>query len=167
MALLIAAALVAACECEPAAPEQLIEQADAIFRGTLSNLSENVEGCGETGTWNYSILVTAVYKGEVVERVNVQSEQPDADACGMGVEREGEFLVYAKKLENFREYFSSSCMGTKSVAEAEADLALLGPGEAPGDVGCLAVRAEWALLVVALMAGTGRRYWLRARSRLP
>lgn len=166
MAFLVAA-LLAACDCEPTTPAELIEQADVIFTGELSNLSEDADGCSGNGSWNFAMLVLEVYKGEVAERVNVRSEAARAESCGMPVTREGRFLVYARKLENFREYASDLCMGTKKIEEASVDLTLLGDSTAPGDVGCMAMpfnRDTWMFVTLVWLVRSRR---LRARSSTP
>jgi hypothetical protein len=145
--------LLGACQCDVANVPELIDAADVVFRAELTNLSENVEGCSETGTWNFSFHVLEVYKGEVAERVNVQSDPPDASPCGIPPEREGEFVVYARKLDNFREYRSDLCMGTKLVKDAA--LEELGEGHAPGNVGCYAVSSlqtlGWLIAIAGLL----------------
>ena len=84
----------AACDCEPVvSPQEYIDAADVIFRGKLTNLSEDFEGCGVDGTWNHAFKVREVYKGQLDQRVNVRSAPPGADSCTIPGEIDGEFLV--------------------------------------------------------------------------
>lgn len=160
MAFLMIASLLSACECDVKSAEQLIEEADIIFRGELSNVSENIEGCNETGTWNNAFLVLEVYKGTVAERINIQSPPPDKDPCGMVPDRGREMMVYAVNIPGFREYESNLCAGTKIIEDADPDLALLGDGVPPEGVGCgalPAVRGLWAALFFAWFVSHRRR----------
>ncbi len=122
----------AECICDNSADlETLIEDADLIFRGELRSLSEDWEGCTRTGGWNYAMEAYEVFKGKAEARINIRSQAPGDNSCGIPVEREGEFLVYATKVNEYNEYESTICMGTKTIQEATDDLDLLGPGEEP------------------------------------
>lgn len=152
MAILMVSLLLGVCECPTDTVAERIERADVVFRGELSNLSEDVRGCSEVGQWNHSMLVKEVYKGEVVERVAVQSPAPDIDPCGVEPQRDDDMLIYATETDGYRVYETGICMGTKPMEEAEEDLAELGPGTPPGEVGgCFheppAVGIGWLLLL--------------------
>jgi hypothetical protein len=152
MAILMLSLLIGVCECPTETLAERIERADVVFRGELSNLSEDVRGCSEIGQWNHSMLVKEVYKGEVVERVAVQSPAPDLDPCGVEPQREGDMLIYATETDGFRVFKTELCMGTKPIEEAEDDLDELGDGTPPGEAGgCFqeppAVGIGWLLVL--------------------
>lgn len=155
-------AILSACTCDTSTLTDLVNGADAIFIGELSNLSEDAEGCSGRGSWNYAILVHEVFKGEVKERVNVRSTAQGPNSCAIPVKKGERFLIYANKVDNVREYHSDLCMGTKAVDEATADLTLLGDSYPPGDVGCSSGTDRHVLFVI-LISGLLYRRHIRRR----
>lgn len=161
-AVTLPAPLWAECVCEASQePQALLDAADVVFRGTLQALSEDWDGEIGTARWNYALRVDEVYRGAVEERVSVSAPSPHGDGCSVDIVYDTAFLVYAKRKNDYGEYRSDRCMGTKPIAQAAADLALLGEGYPPEPFSCAAGvgsrRGIGLLLTVALLWSARRR----------
>lgn len=128
----------AQCECPEARLDDKIEAADLVFRGELRALSEDWVGCSERGRWNYAMEALEIYKGPRDQRINIRSPRPGPESCGIEPERDAEYLVFATRVNEYLEYRTTVCMGTKFATDAEGELRRLGPGEDPVPPSCRA-----------------------------
>lgn len=144
----------AACSCAPPAPaETAAQEADAVFVGTVTDLTP--AGGGVVA----HVSVETVHEGEVAAEVEVHTAS-DSAACGYPFEVGREELVYAV-LDADGRLLTNLCDRTAPVADAGGDLSALGDGQAPE--AAAAPRAEsggWllpggiVLLVVAAATAT-------------
>jgi hypothetical protein len=81
-----------ACECSPITPARAVQQADAIFRGTVTALRDVDRG--EDARTDIRFDVDAVYKGSVYRDQVVASPQ-DATACGLTPKVGSTWVVFA------------------------------------------------------------------------
>lgn len=152
------------CVCPAQTVQEQIDAADVVFRGELRALSEDWVQPGEPGSWNYAMEALEVWKAELAQRVNVRSPSPNDSDCAVPIEREGEFLVYARRVNEHDEYASDACMGSKRIEDATADLALLGEGHAPIPFSCASTASggltAWTVVLLLSMI---RRRWRRVK----
>jgi hypothetical protein len=92
VAALVAPAPAFACECTPITPSRAARQADAIFRGTVTDL-RNV-GRGEDARIDIRFEVDAVYKGSVY-REQVVASPRDGAACGLSPRVGSTWVIFA------------------------------------------------------------------------
>ncbi len=146
MQLAAGAGRVQACSCaEPPPPLEALEEAAAVFSGTVVSLEtyefELDSGSDRTESyWSVEFAVGAVWKGTVASTTFVYVWH--GPACGYGNFEIGEdFLVYAdqRRYEQVDDatLFVSSCSRTQPLERAEDDLNALGEGQAaePGIAG--------------------------------
>jgi hypothetical protein len=81
-----------ACECSPITPSRAARQADAIFRGTVTQLKDVDRG--EDARTDIRFEVDAVYKGTVYREQVVASPQ-DGAACGLTPRLGSTWVIYA------------------------------------------------------------------------
>jgi hypothetical protein len=81
-----------ACECTPITPSRAARQADAIFRGTVTDL-RNV-GRGEDARTDIRFEVDVVYKGSVYREQVVASPRDEA-ACGLTPRLGSTWVIFA------------------------------------------------------------------------
>ena len=81
-----------ACECTPITPSRAARQADAIFRGTVTDL-RNV-GRGEDARTDIRFEVDVVYKGTVYREQVVASPRDEA-ACGLTPRPGSTWVIFA------------------------------------------------------------------------
>lgn len=80
-----------ACSCVSADPREFVEWADAVVWAEVSDAREPATGMGEA---HYLLDVERVYKGEVTERVRVDSAASSA-ACGLeGIEAGRDYAFF-------------------------------------------------------------------------
>lgn len=148
-----------ACSCvPPPPPETALTEADAVFTGEVTDISERRSELGRIHV--ATIEVDEVFAGDVREVVEVHTPV-DSATCGHAFAVGRAELVYGL-LDDEGRLQTNLCLRTAPVAEAEADLAALGEGEDPAagpadpvdaDGGWL-LPAGVALLVVAAAAVT-------------
>lgn len=112
----------AACDCKPVSTPDAIEQAKVVFAGQVVDINTN----WVSGGWKISFAVEEVYKDRADRFIIINT--PWEKDCGIIFKKEARYLVYAERPYHFKTH---SCMGTKFLEEAEADLQLLGEGSAP------------------------------------
>ena len=89
---LVAPAPAYACECTPITPSRAARQADAIFRGTVTDL-RNV-GRGDDARIDIRFQVDVVYKGSVY-REQVVASPRDGAACGLSPMPGSTWVIFA------------------------------------------------------------------------
>ena len=81
-----------ACECSPVTTARAARQADAIFRGTVTDLRDVDRG--EDARTDIRFEVDAVYKG-VVYREQVVASPQDGAACGLTPKLGSTWVIFA------------------------------------------------------------------------
>lgn len=117
--------------------ESGLSHADAVFSGEVVDLEKSpphttmMEGTMTTvmggGNDTVSLRVSEVWKGPDQGTLQV-STPSQGGACGYHFEEGREYLVYAHGKQGLKTHI---CTETKPLAEADADLAVLGEGERP------------------------------------
>ena len=132
-----------ACECEPPeSPAAALAGADFAFVGKVVFTNTN----WIAGGWKFSFQVEESWKRRTDRLMIIGT--PWADSCGIEF-RDGErYLVYVEKKFTPR---TTVCLGTKPLSEAEADLAYLGKGLAPGPSSLIGP-LSWTLAVLGILS---------------
>jgi hypothetical protein len=81
-----------ACECSPITTARAAQQADAIFRGTVTSLHDVDRG--ENARTDIRFQVDAVYKGSVYSDQVVASPR-DQEACGLTPKLGSTWVIFA------------------------------------------------------------------------
>ena len=144
------------CDCPTRTLDEQIERADVVFEGVVRSISEDVQGT-RTGSWNYAMHVSTLYKGTTDERVNLRSARPGRE-CSLDLQSDVRYLVYAMRYNEFEEYESTPCLGTKRLDDAETDLEKLGPGAPPPPFSCASIPPGATAAILGLAWGTRRRF---------
>jgi hypothetical protein len=119
--LAVSQAFGANCECPSTTPQELLETATAVFRGTLEEIRTP-----KNKPVSYLMVVNDTFKGDPQIEWVIQ----DADSgtlCAMDFEKGKEYLVYERWQWGYQK--TSRCWGTKEIAKAKPDQAVLGPGD--------------------------------------
>lgn len=122
-----------ACSCAPQGPpEEALQAADVVFRGTAVNVDDVTRGGGYPPSGRRVAFRTkTVWKGPHEKAFVIQTGY-DGGACGFGFVVGAEYLVYAAKTPGG--YYTSLCTRTREVTwlsdrpNAEEDFQALGPG---------------------------------------
>jgi hypothetical protein len=132
------------CDCEEGATvEEFQQKADLIFEGKLIHATTN----WMSGGMKYTFLVNQYWKKRVDSLVFVNADFEES-ACGLPFEKDQIYLVYATKGFSVK---TNRCSGTKKLAEAETDLAFLGPGQEP-TVSPMVSMMNWSLILLTALA---------------
>lgn len=126
LAILLAADPARACSCMQIDVPAAFAQADAVFEGRVLEIERS------GGVLRATLSVVQHWKGIESERVLVQTAG-DSAACGVAFQVATSWLVYAEREgEALR---ASLCSRTARIEDAQADLAQLGAGVVPVDIG--------------------------------
>lgn len=121
-----------ACSCVPTTPQQSLKNSNAVFAGKVINIahesSKNPEVSASWGEFKIRFEVSKVWKGKI-EKQQVVLTSDSSAACGYSFEKGKEYLVYASDQESTIR--TGLCSGTKPLANAQTDLAVLGRGNVP------------------------------------
>jgi hypothetical protein len=110
-----------ACDCEERSPEQALSAAASVFEGRV------VEVTTEGENLRVTLDVVQSWKGEEHERLVVTTPASD---CAVPFAPRTSWLVYANaSLE------TNTCMRSRAIEDADEDLANLGAGIVPVDIG--------------------------------
>ena len=105
------------------------ERADAVFEGRVLDVQAGADPSTPT---HVTLEVVQQWKG--VDRERVELETPASSAsCGVAFEVGTSWLVYAERVDGA--LHAGLCSRTKRIEEAQEDLAELGAGVVPVDVG--------------------------------
>lgn len=117
-----------ACSClPPEPPKEALEKAEAVFVGRLIEARE--EGGGDMlARRRYQFEVSRYWKGEPSKTTTLTSAVSSA-ACGRSYAQDEEYLIYASVDANGGGLVDFLCSRTRTLASADEDLAVLGPGE--------------------------------------
>ena len=121
----------AACRCKDLSLPQQVNNAGAVFSGTLT-MASGPTTSGDRQTMSYDVKVDRVYKGDITSpRVTVKSDASEA-ACGLtGMTADTRYLFFVRVSD--ADLFANSCGGTGPAKSARTQkiVALLGPGSTP------------------------------------
>ena len=121
----------AVCRCQDLSLPQKVNNAGAIFSGTLT-MASGPTTTGNRQTMSYDVKVDRVYKGDITSpRVTVKSDASEA-SCGLtGMTADTRYLFFARVAD--ADLFANSCGGTGPATSAltQRIVALLGPGSTP------------------------------------
>ena len=120
----------AACRCKDLSLPQQINNAGAVFSGTLT-MASGPTTSGDRQTMSYDVKVDRVYKGDIKSpRVTVKSDACEA-ACGLtGMTADTRYLFFVRVSDvDAADLFANSCGGTGPAKSARTQkiVALLGP----------------------------------------
>lgn len=116
-----------ACSClPPGAPDVELNNATAVFAGRVVSIS-SIDRSGVAPQLQVRFEVSKSWKGPAAQTIEVLTEESSA-SCGVTFAEGGEFMVYASASEGFLN--TSLCSRTRAVADADEDLAALGPASA-------------------------------------
>lgn len=127
-----------ACDCDVPPAAAAIDGSAAIFAGevtSLRGLGPNVSGAS---TLAVTFAVSRVWKGDMQPTTTIFTAAGGTPICGYEFEEGQEYLVYARLAGTTLRYTQpitglevSFCSRTQPLANATADLAALGDGQAP------------------------------------
>lgn len=143
----------AACECwDPIAPTVALARADAVFRGqviAISNATSVTPGTAPDFAFT-TFQVNTVWKGIGTSPLLKITSTMSGITCGFGFQPGREYLVYANTVNG--ELFTSVCYRTTPIANAQADLAVLGAGQAVTNGAALPDVWQTSACIVGLLA---------------
>ncbi|RAP75920.1 hypothetical protein [Paenibacillus montanisoli] len=122
-----------ACSCASVEPKEAIEQAEAVFIGTLVQVKQQRKQPGIVGPIEYRdanlFEVTTVFKGVNQSQVIVYDNGAE-ESCGIDLTAGQSYLVYVYANKE-GEYYTSLCSRTAELSKAGEDISLLGEGMKP------------------------------------
>lgn len=119
-----------ACKCRPVEVAEAKADAQLIFEGRVSKITDEAasEGGPPPGKQITLSIVRTWKGGENEETITLRTNESSA-SCGYGFALDTSYLVYAGGTPDA--YDVSSCSRTRPMAEASEDLAALGAGITP------------------------------------
>jgi hypothetical protein len=121
-----------ACSCLPTTPQQSFKNSGTVFAGRVIDVVDESESRPEVSRplLGFKVIfeVSNVWKGKV-EKQQVVLTSGSSASCGYSFEKGKDYLVYASTQGSQLE--TGLCSGTKPLANARPDLAVLGRGKAP------------------------------------
>jgi len=109
------------CECPAATPQDELESATAVFRGTIDEIHTS-----KNNPTTYLFVVNDTFKGDPKTEWVLQDADMDTP-CALTLEKDKEYVVYERWQWGLQK--TSRCWGTKEIAKAKPDQAVLGPGD--------------------------------------
>ncbi|NOU56717.1 hypothetical protein HN020_18585 [Brevibacillus borstelensis] len=114
-----------ACTCaEPPTPKKALEQAEAVFAGTVTAVNSAEYG------HEVQFQVNTTWKGVSQSQVLVATGSGDGD-CGIAFQAGNDYLVYAHPDTYYSEsggLATNICTRTALLSDASGDLLAIGPG---------------------------------------
>lgn len=119
-----------ACSCvAPPAPQEALEQADAVFSGRVVDIQAPKKLITSSADpLKVTFEVSKVWKGPKSKKLVVVTAR-DSASCGYSFKSGRSYIVYAHQREG--ELTTSICTRTKLLSSAEEDLAQLGTSTKP------------------------------------
>jgi hypothetical protein len=121
-----------ACSCMPTTPQQSLKNSGTVFAGRVIDVVDEGEMRPEVSRpllgFKVTFEVSTVWKGQPNRQFVVRTSDSSA-SCGYSFEKGKEYLVYASNQGSQLE--TGLCSGTKPLANARPDLAVLGRGKTP------------------------------------
>lgn len=120
--------LASACSCVALQPAEYLQQADAVFTGTVEaiDIRQPPGGSLLDRTYRARVRVERIYKGNVGQSAVVETGE-GGGLCGFSFTVGRTYLVYAKGTAN-NALTTNLCAGTTDLANASSHLASLGEG---------------------------------------
>ena len=104
-----------------ATPQDLLETATAVFRGTLEEIRTPKNK-------PVSIFLSSTIRSRATRKPEWDLQDADSGTpCALTFEKDKEYLVYERWQWGYQK--TSRCWGTKEIAKAKPDQAVLGPGD--------------------------------------
>jgi len=126
LTILLAADPARACSCVAIDAEAAFDRSDAVFEGRVLEVER------AAGARRVTLAVVQQWKGITSERVVVETAA-DSAACGVAFEADTSWLVYAER--DGDRLRTGLCSRTARIEDAQADLAVLGAGVVPVEIG--------------------------------
>lgn len=130
--LVLSANAASACSCIPTTPQQSLKNSGTVFAGRVIDVVDEGEMRPEVSRpllgFKVTFEVSNVWKGQPNRQFVVRTSGSSA-SCGYSFEKGKEYLVYASNQGSQLE--TGLCSGTKPLANARPDLAVLGRGTTP------------------------------------
>ena len=146
-----------ACSCiEPLTVEEQLSQSKAVFTGRVLKVKENTNLNGYRTT-SALFEIDQIWKGGSESQIIIHTGSGGGD-CGYHFEEGKEYLVYASLSTMYgdkEQLETISCDRTNILAQAQADLAVLGEGKVPTEQVNLEDQLGFSSLYVwAIVVGT-------------
>jgi hypothetical protein len=122
---LLAPAHAQACSCLEQSAADALREAQAVFEGRVLAVTRDAE---RPELWVVQLAAVRSWKGVASETVMLTTPQ-DSAGCGYPFVKDESYLVYAQAGSGG--LHASLCSRTQPIAQAEADLAVLGMGVVP------------------------------------
>lgn len=121
-----------ACSCLlPPAPPVALERADAVFEARVENSAADLSSRSGLGLVRFDLEVLRQWKGGLGPAAQLTSPASSA-ACGRSLTVGKVYVIYASKQDD-GQLTDTICSRTRLASTADEDLAVLGPGTAPGN----------------------------------
>ncbi|MBE9129514.1 MULTISPECIES: protease complex subunit PrcB family protein [unclassified Coleofasciculus] len=131
-AVIFGAEIANACSCLVREPQEYFESANAVFSGRVIDVIEPGRRSDRSNPNSTNrrvrIEVSEVWKGNKARQVILTTSDSSA-SCGFNFVEGEDYLVYASRSEG--RLTTNLCSGTKSLVQAQADLAMLNQQEIP------------------------------------
>lgn len=150
----------AACSCAVSTDQEAVDNADAVFTGTLIDRDAPGLFFGSGGPARYVFAVDEVYEGEVTARQTVLTP-PDGASCGFELSGAGPFLVFAFSDSEITsaagdgELHSHLCSGTRPLAAGGLSVELASSPPIPIEQDVSAVEGGSTTRLLAPVGGVG------------
>ena len=121
-----------ACSCVvPGTPSQELANSSLVYSGSAVSVREDqpflgIDRLPANGMTTVEFKVDTVWKGNIEERMTLETARYGA-SCGFTFVEEEEYIVYSRDGKTV-----SLCSRTRSLSEAQEDLAALGEGKPAG-----------------------------------
>ncbi len=144
-----------ACSCAGAStPAELLEGADAVFRGISQGQASSVSGCGGEENRRFDFDVEEVWKGAVQSTAQITTGLGGGD-CGMEFAEGREYIIFAHQSETTGELYTGICSGNIRVtapADIPSELGEGTPAPPPPSSCALLPTGTWWMLLAFLSA---------------
>lgn len=111
------------CQCPAATPQDNVETATEVFRGTL----DEIRVPKKAGPTEYLFVVNDTFKGDSNATEFVLQDADANGPCALALAKNKEYLVYGRWEWGYLK--TAQCWGTKPIEKANGDRAAIGPGD--------------------------------------
>ena len=121
----------AACSCQRPPVTQQVEDADAVFSGTVS-MASGPTTSGKRQVMSYDVKVDRVYKGDITSQTVTVKSDADPAKCGLaGVTAGTRYLFFVRDADP--NLLANKCGGSGPARSAKTQkvIAILGDGSTP------------------------------------
>jgi Tissue inhibitor of metalloproteinase len=117
-----------ACSCAPSSIQRVLSSSEAVFSGEVVKVEEGPPLPDVGSSIRVTLRASEVWKGPQRETLEVSTPR-QGSACGYPFKEGQEYLVFADEGKQGLEV--NSCGRTQRLAEAQADLEVLGASKKP------------------------------------